>query len=400
MHTACPVVLGAGVSSRCDNAGVTGRRAEQGPVAAGLRSRFMADTSTGGSQARWVGVVCVLAALIGWSSIPLFLKHFSHLIDPWTSNGWRYGFSALFWSPVVVMGLARRSLPKGIWKAALWPSAINCVAQVVFCWAHYKIEPGLLAFGLRSNIVFAVVGAALMFASERKVIRSPMFVVGVLLVIVGTLGTILSGKEGLPTGATLTGVLLAVAAGAGFAGYALAVRKCMHGFGAIHSFAAISLYTAIGMVGLMVILGDRAGLSALDLIGRPIGAAAAGNARGVFPLDQFGFLLLSALIGIALGHVAYYYAIARLGVAVSSGVVQLQPFFVSIASLVFFGETLTGWQWTSGTVAVFGAVLILVVQHFMKHDAVERAAEPEAMEYAELPPDHVAAAAVSACEES
>lgn len=354
-------------------------------------------------QARWLGVVCVLAALVGWSSIPLFLKHLSHVIDPWTSNGWRYGFSALFWSPVVVLGLARRSLPRGIWRAAVWPSAINCVSQVVFCWAHYKIEPGLLAFGLRSNIVFAVVGAALMFASERRVIRSPVFVVGVLLVILGTLGTVLMGKEGLPAGSTLAGVLLAVAAGAGFAAYALAVRKCMHGFGAIHSFAAISLYTAVGMVGLMVVFGERYGLTALDLIGRPIGAgaeesAAAETAGAVFPADLFGFLLLSALIGIALGHVAYYYAIARLGVAVSSGVVQLQPFFVSLASLAIFGELLTGWQWASGTVAVFGAVLILVVQHFVKHDAVERSAEPAAMEYADLPPDHVAAAAVSECE--
>ena len=124
----------------------------------------MTTNQSDSSQARWLGVMCVLAALVGWSSIPLFLKHFSHSIDPWTSNGWRYGFSALFWSPVVVIGLARQSLPAGIWRAAFWPSAINCGAQVVFCWAHYKIEPGLLAFGLRSNIVFAVVGAALMFA--------------------------------------------------------------------------------------------------------------------------------------------------------------------------------------------------------------------------------------------
>lgn len=357
----------------------------------------MTTNQSDSPQARWLGVMCVLAALVGWSSIPLFLKHFSHSIDPWTSNGWRYGFSALFWSPVVVLGLAKRSLPAGIWRAAFWPSAINCGAQVVFCWAHYKIEPGLLAFGLRSNIVFAVVGAALMFASERKVIRSPVFVTGMLLVILGTVGTILTGQDGLPTGATLTGVLLAIAAGAGFAGYALAVRKCMHGFGAIHSFAAISLYTAIGMVGLMVLLGDESGLTALDLIGQPIGKAADG-ASSLLLFDQFGFLLLSAVIGIALGHVAYYYAIAKLGVAVSSGVVQLQPFFVSLASLALFGEMLTGWQWVCGTVAVFGAVMILVVQHFMKHDAVDSADEPSAMEYAELPPDHVAAAAVSECE--
>ena len=344
---------------------------------------------------RWTGVATILMALIGWSSIPLFLKHFSDLIDFWTSNGWRYGFSALFWSPVVLWGLSRRSLPRGIWRAALWPSIINCNAQVVFCWAHYKIDPGLLSFGLRSNIVFAVLGAAIFFAAERRVIRSPIFLSGIFLVIGGTIGTMLLGKDGLPTGSTLFGVILAVAAGAGFAAYALAVRHWMHGINAIHSFAIISLYTAIGMVTLMVLFGERDGLAALDLIGQPLGE---GTDRVPIPflLDQFGMLLLSSLVGIALGHVAYYYAIAKLGVAVSSGVIQLQPFFVSIASLMIFGEQLTPWQWVAGTIAVLGASLLLVVQHFLKHEGTQ----PDPMEYADLPPDHVAAAVASECEKT
>lgn len=346
---------------------------------------------TRGSSSHSLGVVCVLSALVGWSSIPLFLKFFTDDIDAWTSNGWRYAFSALFWSPVIVLGLARRALPEGIWKAAFWPSMVNCVSQTVFCWAHYKIDPGLLAFGLRSNIVFAVVGAAILFAGERRVIGSPVFLLGVVLVVGGTAGTLLMGDAGMPTGASLHGVLLAIGAGAGFAGYAIAVRRWMHGFNAIHSFAVISLYTAGGMVGVMLLFGERAGLSALDLIGRPVADAP----PIPFLTDRFGFLLLSALIGIALGHVAYYYAIARLGVAVSSGVVQLQPFFVSIGSLAIFGELLTTRQWVSGTVAVLGAVLILLIQHFVHHEPGRRTAEPHPADYAELPPDHVAAASAT-----
>ncbi|MBK7405560.1 MAG: DMT family transporter [Phycisphaerales bacterium] len=340
----------------------------------------------GEGGARWIGVLSVVMALVGWSSIPLFLKHFAGLIDPWTSNGWRYGFSALFWSPVVVLGLAHRRLPRGIWRAALWPSVINCVAQTLFVWAPYLIDPGLMTFGMRSNIVFTTVGAALLFPSERRVIRAPAFLCGVMLVVVGTTGTVLLGHS-LPAGATLTGVLLAVSAGAGYAAYALAVRHWMHGINAIQAFAVISLYTAVCMVAMMLILGEQAGAPALKLIGQPLGE----GARGVFPLDQFGMLLLSSLIGIALGHVAYYYAIAKLGVAVSSGVVQLQPFFVSLASLAIFGEQLTALQWACGSVAVVGATVILFVQHLMRAPAPA----PAASEFAELPPDHVAAAAAS-----
>ncbi len=351
-----------------------------------MASPSLSVASSSGPPTRWVGVVAIVLTLVGWSSIPLFLRHFADSIDFWPSNGWRYGFSALFWLPVLVWGLARRDLPVGLWRAAFWPSVINCAAQVCFCWAHYKIDPGVLTFGLRSNIVFVTIGAALFFAAERAVIRSPGYLVGVSMVVVGTVGTMLLG-EGLPRGATLFGVILAITSGAGFAAYALAVRHWMHGINAIQSFAAISLYTAVGMVALMLALGDRAGLTALDLVGQPVGS---GGSR--LWIDQFSLLLISALIGIAFGHVAYYFSIARLGLAVSAGVVQLQPFFVSIGSLMLFGERLTIPQWLSGGVAVAGAGLVLAMQHVRRYAEVQRAGEPEAVEFDQLPPDHVAAA--------
>ncbi len=51
-----------------------------------------------------IGTLTITLTLLGWSSVPLFLRHFVDLIDPWTSNGWRYGFSALLWAPVLVIG--------------------------------------------------------------------------------------------------------------------------------------------------------------------------------------------------------------------------------------------------------------------------------------------------------
>ncbi len=367
-------------------------------------------------NARLVGVITIVMTLLGWSSIPLFLRHFAESIDPWTSNGWRYGFSALLWAPVLVVGLARRSLPRNLWRSSLVPAIINAGSQTLFCWAHYKVEPGLLSFGLRANIVFSTVGAAIFFAAERKVIRSPGYLIGLLMVVGGTLGTMLMGEEPL-RGASLTGVLLAVASGAGFAAYALAVRHWMHGVPAIPSFAAISLVSAVPMVVLMLAYGDarpgethRSGSSApihvvtssapreeaiaasgvmaeasaasappttshvaefrgasvLDLIGRPVthnGAPVVVRVLGMnWGIDQFVLLLISAVIGIALGHVFYYHSINILGLAVSAAVVQLQPVFVSIGSLYLFGERLTTPQWLSGAVAVSGAVGILWAQ--------------------------------------
>ncbi|MHC4385308.1 MAG: hypothetical protein ACYS0J_21120, partial [Planctomycetota bacterium] len=107
------------------------------------------------------GAMTVTLTLIGWSSVPLFLRYFADSIDAWTSNGWRYGVSALLWAPVLVIFACRRRLPAGLWRAAIVPSVINSCSQVIFCYAHYKIDPGLLTFGLRSQMIFAAVGAYL-----------------------------------------------------------------------------------------------------------------------------------------------------------------------------------------------------------------------------------------------
>ncbi len=290
------------------------------------------------------GTVTVVLTLLGWSSIPLFLRYFSDQIDAWTSNGWRYGFAALLWSPILVLGWLSGRLPRGLWRAAIVPSIVNSVGQVTFTYAHYKIEPGLLSFGLRSQILFAAVGAYIMFAGERRVIRSPVYLAGLVAVLVGTGGAVLMGKDAIE-GAQAEGILLALASGALFAGYALAVRKYMSSFGAVIAFAAISQFTAAAMIVLMLVLGRHRGLEVIEM-----------------STADIALLLISAVIGITLGHVFYYMSIARLGVAVSSGVLQLHPVGVGVASYYVFGEILTTPQWVAGGIAVVGAVLMLAAQ--------------------------------------
>jgi len=306
------------------------------------------------------GVVIILLTLAGWSSVPLFLRHFAEMIDPWTSNGWRYGFSALVWLPVLAYGWMRGGLPRGLWAAALVPSLLNAAGQTCFTWAHYRIDPGLLTFGLRSQLLFVAIDAWIMFPKERAIIRTPGYIAGAILLIVGMIAVVMldahsngagaafessTGGAWGTTGAYLAGITLAIGSGMLFAGYGLAVRKYMEGVNSVLAFAAICQITAVILVILMLVLGAGRGGAALDLA-----------------TDQFFYLLLSALIGIAIGHVFYYMAIARLGVAVSSGVLQLQPFIVAVASIMLFQEVLTTGQWIGGCVAVSGAMLMLGMQ--------------------------------------
>jgi drug/metabolite transporter (DMT)-like permease len=289
------------------------------------------------------GAVFVTLTLLGWSSVPLFLKYFTGYIDAWTANGWRYGLSALFWSPVIIAGVSRGMLPGRIWLAALVPSVVNCAGQCCFAWTPYYIDPGLLTFILRFQIIFIAVGAFLLFPTERRILRSRSYWCAVLVVFGGSLGTCLLGTE-LPRGATAFGIVLAILAGLFFAGYSLSVRYFMHDIRPVTAFAIISTYTAAGLVAIMAVVGERRGFAVTS-----------------FTEFQWSMLVTSAFVGIAFAHVFYYASIARLGVAVSAGVIMLQPFITGVASYFLFEERLTAAQWASGVAAVGGAVVMLRV---------------------------------------
>ncbi len=313
-----------------------------------------------------LGVVTILATLAGWTSIPLFLRFFTSDIDAWTANGWRYGISALLWLPVLLVGWRRGTLPRGLWRAALWPSLWNIPGQVLFGLAPYYVEPGLMTFSMRLQIVFLFTGAALLFPAERRVIRSPWFLLGIALVLCGTLATVGLKPGGLGGGSGL-GVAMAIGAGLFYACYALSVRKAMMGIAPLTAFAAVNQITGVALVALMLALGRDVGTGAWNA-----GLSALSLGPG-----KFWLLVLSAVVGIGLGHTFYFLSIKRLGLAVSTAVVQMQPVTVSLASWAIFTERMTPAQWATGMTALAGAGVVLYAQHRLTSRAAAAAAAPD-----------------------
>lgn len=309
----------------------------------------------------WGGILAATGALAGWSAVPLFIKHFASTIDFWTSNGWRYGFAALIWMPVALLGSIRGTIPRSAWRAALTPAAFNAAGQTLFTYAFYLLDPALVTFALRFQIIFVTLGAAMLFPAERRVIRTPLYLVGLGLVFGGTMLTVALDRS-FGAKATTLGVFIAIGSGMLFAGYGLAVRRCMKGVKPLPAFAIISQYTAAVMVAQMLVFGRHAGAEAVTLL----------------TPQAFVWLLVSSVLGIALGHVFYYMALERLGVAPTAGVLQLQPFCVGVAESLLpgFGASLTPFQWIAGTAAVAGAGVILRVQYLIARRAHADAAGP------------------------
>lgn len=286
----------------------------------------------------------LLATLGCWCAVPIMVRHLAGYVDHWTNNGWRYGAAALVWLPGVVLAAGRGRLPRSAWRAALVPAAANTAAQVAFTSAHSHIDPGLLTFGLRMQLLAVAVGAYLLFPNERAMIRSPRYLAGLALLVTGIGGVLLQGEFPL-AGSSGLGVALAVGAGFGYGAYALAVRRFMLPYPPVLAFGVISLYTASALVAMMLAFGRNGGADVLQLGGR-----------------ELAYMAVSSMLGIAIGHVLYYASIDRLGVAATTGVLQLQPFVVGGISAVVFGEAMTRLQWGSGAVAVLGAGLVLSAQ--------------------------------------
>ena len=243
--------------------------------------------------------------------------------------------------PVIGWAIWRKRLPAGIWLAALIPTIANIGGQCAFTAAFHEMNPGLVTFGLRTQLIWVAIGAYLLVPSERPIITSRRYILGACILVLGLFPILLGGDSALG-GFNIKGTTLAVLSALGYGMYGLSVRRWMGKYHPVIAFAVICQMTAVGLIALMLIYGRDHGAYVPQL-----------------PADILWYLAISAFVGIAIGHILYYISIARIGIVITSGVLQLQPFLVSAASFFIFGETFRWWQWIAGIIAIGGAYLML-----------------------------------------
>ena len=306
---------------------------------AGRRLRLPMTASVQ-SRAFFTAVAAMLLALFFWAVVPLLLKHFTHWLDPWTANGARYFFAAAFWLPFVVQVL-RRMAPaarRAAWRAALVPAAAHGAAQVFFGLAPYYNNATLLNFGCRLSIPFATLFGFWLLRSERPLMRSRLFWAG--LACAGG-GFLLMFEKGFGTDSTsVPGMLLLLGFAAAWGLYVVFVRRNLSVYPVHLAYGMVSLLTGAPLVLLMFAFGQW-------------------QALGQLPAVQWLWLILSALIGLTLGHVFYYRAIRVMGPIASEGCLLLIPFQTAVLAHVLLGERLSGPQWAAGGALILGCGLLL-----------------------------------------
>ena len=185
----------------------------------------------------------------------------------------------------------------------------------------------------------------ILFSDERALARSPRLWLGLALCAIGIAGVTVF-KDGFSFEATRIGIVLALGAAACWGVYSVTARIAFRDIDSRLGFSVLSIYTTVALITLAIIMGDI----------RPVLAIEAPAAAAI---------VVSAILGIALGHVLFFTAVKRLGSTIAALVGLASPFLVLAASFFVFGETLNMYQWVSGLILIAGAALALLSQQHL-----------------------------------
>jgi len=293
-------------------------------------------------RADWNGVLCLTGSVLAFGSVPLFLRHFSSHLDAWTVNGVRYATAALIWLPVILVLQRRDPSLRRVWRAALPPAVVNFLGQVLWAFTPYYNEAPLIGFGIRMSFLFTLVFGLAILPDERALARVPVFWAGVATSLAG-LALMYWVSLGRQQSSSVFGIALIAVTSVFWGLYAVLVKRCVGGYPARMSFGVISLYTATGVVALLFVRGDWGALGSLGVC-------------------NWGLLVASGVVGIAVSHVMLFRAIVRLGAIVTGGATLVTPLVTWLGGLLILGEHMSGGQLSGGLLLVCGAALLVSAQ--------------------------------------
>jgi drug/metabolite transporter (DMT)-like permease len=294
---------------------------------------------------RFAGLGATLAlvgSVLCWGAVPVLLRDLRHSIDAWTANGFRYTFSAVLYWPVLILAVRSGHLNRRVVVRCIIPAMLALGGQILWGLAPYYLEASAIGFFVRLSLVWSLVGAMTLFADERRLLRLPRFYLGLLTSVGGFVALSIS-KSSHGALLSVTGVAIILVCSVFFGGYAVSVRQFMRDIHPIHSFGVVSQFVSMGTLVAMFCFGEPVRLGDID-------------ARAWIEL------IVSSVLGIALGHILLYTAIHRTGAAIASGVHSVTPFITAALALAFLDESMSGIEWSGGIAMVLGAVTLLSAQ--------------------------------------
>lgn len=285
-----------------------------------------------------------------WSIGPILVKGLTFYYDSWTQNAIRYSVAAI--ALFAVAFVTRRPifvLPRRLWGVLLLVVAANIMTQTLFARMFYYIYPAVGTLVGQINVLFVVALSFTFHRDERGIIRSPYFIAGFILGLVGVVMIILArnpetmSRLNVSEGRFWIGILITVLWSLGSAFYVVTIKPLVRTVDPFVAFTHVAWLTSLGLLVLMFTFGRVSDLW------KP-------------PLAPLWLLIWSGLLCISVAHVIYYASIRSIKVVIVATLMQLAPVLTCFISAFWYKDHLTFLQIMGGIATIAGARLASIAQ--------------------------------------
>ena len=283
-------------------------------------------------------LLALVLGILCWSTVPVFIRFLNQYLGNFSQNLFRYlAACALLWVLSLVLFRPRLALGRHL-LGLLIPIGFMCCHQLLWVESIRLTSPTTASLLTQFQIVIVGLLAWIFFPAERKAIRSPRFLAGTALALVGVAGFILSSGGDLRGSAFGFCVVLLTAAA--WSAYTISVKATIRGIHPVVAFTYVS-------TGVLVFF-----LVSTPVMDHPgVVLAVPGSVQVA--------LVVSGILGIALAHVFFYTALSHLSAPVCGTALLLVPLLTGTWSFLIFQETLRPAQVPFGILLLAGSALTL-----------------------------------------
>lgn len=283
----------------------------------------------------------LILSILGWASAPVFIRLLSTAYDPYSQAFIRYGSAALVLTLISVTShrieLAKVFRhPRGV----LGLTIVTLFLQIFWTFGCYGASSATVAqLVTKLSVVFVILFGYFLFHEERIVTRSPLFLSGTALSLLGLAAVLAKNPYSLAPSFDSASVFLLLTAVL-WAVYTVWARHLVLSVHPLPMFTAMAVFTTAGLGILCVILGHPSTLVEASL-------------------RTNGLAFLSGMFPIALAHPCFHYAQRRLGSAFCTSLNLAHPLVTyGLAILMLPDERLLPSQAAGAVVLLTGTLLV------------------------------------------
>ncbi|HDP35362.1 MAG TPA: DMT family transporter [Candidatus Hydrogenedentes bacterium] len=280
--------------------------------------------------------------LFGWALTPVFVRYMSDAYDPYTQAFIRY-ISAAAALCLYSLLFYRRDLMRAIanWRVLVPMSAMIICMQLAWTIAIYNTTATMAQLVTTLQAPLVILLSFAVFHEERAVIRSPGYIVGSLLCLVGVTAVFMRDDGESVRIIIDFAMILLLFVSISWSVYAVWGRHTAKGLHPVAMFTVISVYVSIGFIFTMCAFGA------------PTTLWSAGA-------HMNGIAFISGVVCIAAAHCGFHYAQVRLGSAYCTSIQLGTPFITHLLAFALWPDEALLWiQWAGGVMLVGGGFLVV-----------------------------------------